>query len=208
MKDQPLQPEPSDEWLAARVIQRDVRAFALLYDRFARPIYTMAVYMLGKAEAEEMVQEVFLRLWHRADQFDAARGSFKSWFMSVARHRILDELRRRGQQHQLFVTEAVDHLLANTTDPQVDVEQEVGRREASEAVLRALKTLPPEQRRALVMAYFGGLSQSSIARRLGWPLGTVKKRMRLGLQKLRLALSSPKLAVETEDNPIPVDAKK
>lgn len=208
MKDQQLQPEPSDEWLAARVVQRDVTAFALLYDRFARPIYTMAVHMLGKAEAEEMVQEVFLRLWHRADQFDAARGSFKSWFMSVARHRILDELRRRGQQHQLIVTEAVDYLLANTTDPRVDVEQEVGRRETGEAVLRALKTLPPEQRRALVLAYFGGLSQSSIAQRLGWPLGTVKKRMRLGLQKLRLALSSHKLAVETEDRPIPADAKK
>lgn len=209
MEDQhPLPSESSDELLILRVVQGDVVAFTELYDRYARPVYAMMVHMVGRAEAEEIVQEVFLRLWNRADQFDASRGSFKSWFMAVARYRALDELRRRSRQQQMIVAEEVDQLLANAADPMVDVEKEVGRRQDGEAVLQALKTLPAEQRRALVLAYFGGLSQSSIAQRLDWPLGTVKKRVRLGLKKLRAALLPRQVAVETEDRPVPAEAKK
>jgi len=80
--------ESSDERLVALVSQGDKRAFSLLYDRYVRPVYTMAVHLLGSADAEEVVQDVFLRLWNRANQFDASRGTFKAWFMTIARYRI------------------------------------------------------------------------------------------------------------------------
>lgn len=202
-------PEPSDETLVARVVQRDVMAFSLLYDRYVQSVYAMAVYMLGKVEAEEMVQEIFLRLWYRADQFDAERGLFRSWFMAVARHCIVDELRQRSQEEQRLVrAENVEQLLAGARDPMVDVEQEVDLREDSTTVLRALQALPSEQRRALVLVYFGGLSQSSIAQRLGWPLGTVKKRIRLGMQKLRAVFASQDFVVEVQNRSTPADTKQ
>ena len=204
MEDQQISlPEPSDEALVTRIIQRDVAAFTLLYDRYVRPVYALAVYMLDSVEAEEIVQEVFLRLWNRADQFNAERGSFKTWFMALARYHIIDELRRRNQQQRLLAAEEVEQLLANTEDPLVDVEKEVWLKEDGQAVLHALQTLPAEQRRVLILAYFGGFSQSSIAQHLGWPLGTVKKRVRLGLQKLRSALRGQRLPIEMRDEPAP-----
>jgi RNA polymerase sigma-70 factor (ECF subfamily) len=195
VNDQYLHPNPSDELLAARVVLRDVEAFTELYDRYARPVYAMTAHMLGSTDAEEIVQDVFLRLWNNVDQFDARRGSFKSWFMTIARHRVLDELRSRSQQQRFIAAEATDQVLANAEDPMMDVEREVSSRERGRVVLRALKTLPAEQRQVLVLAYFGGLSQSAIAQRLGWPLGTVKKRVRLGLQKLRNTIGPQEVVV-------------
>lgn len=192
----PPQLEISDETLVARIVQRDVPAFSLMYDRYAPTVYTLAAHMLGPAEAEEVVQEVFLRLWHKADQFDATRGSFGAWFMTITRHRIFDEVRRRTQQQRLVAAEQVDHLLAEVADPSVDVEQEAWLREQGSAVLQALQSLPDEQRQVLVLAYFGGLSQSAIARHLDCPLGTVKKRIRLGMHKLRLQLRRQGLSEE------------
>jgi RNA polymerase sigma-70 factor (ECF subfamily) len=182
-------PEPTDEALVARVAAGDERAFALLYDRYERPIYAMAAHLLGAAEAEEVVQEAFLRLWRSAGQFDEGRGRFAPWFITIARHEVLARLRGRAREQRLALAEDVDRLLAEAPDPAVDVEEQAWRRERGDLVLRALKELPAEQRRVLVLAYFGGLSQSSIARSLGWPLGTVKKRVRLGLRKLRQGLS-------------------
>jgi len=200
------QPEPSDKTLVSRVVQRDVTAFALLYDRYGQPVYSMAAHILGRADAEEIVQEVFLRLWNRADQFDASRGSFKAWFMTIARYRIIDELRTRHQRDgRLVAAEDINQLLANTPDPTVDVEKEVWLNQDSQSVRQALQLLPNEQRRALVLAYFGGFSQSTIARHLGWPLGTVKKRIRLGMQKLRAALIKEPLAIELQDSSTSTD---
>jgi RNA polymerase sigma-70 factor (ECF subfamily) len=193
----------SDEVLVARVVQRDVAAFTVLYDRYARPVYVVATYMLGSAEAEEAVQELFLRLWHKADQFDPSRGSFKNWFMAISRHYLRDQLRRRGLQQQVVAAEQIDQLLTEAVDPNVNVEREVWQRQRGAALLNALKSLPTEQRRAIVLAYFGGFSQTSIAEQLGWPLGTVKKRVRLGLQKLRAFLGLQKLTPETPSEPVP-----
>jgi RNA polymerase sigma-70 factor (ECF subfamily) len=178
----------ADNLLIQQVVQRDVTAFTELYDRYAQPIYVMAIYMVGHPEAEEVVQEVFLRLWHKADQFDATRGSFKSWLMSVGRNYMLDQLKRRSHEWRLRQVEQVDRLLSEAKDMNADVVAEVWARERRSIILRALQALPAEQRQAIVLAYFGGLSQSTIARQLDWPLGTVKKRIRLGLQKLRTAL--------------------
>ena len=190
---------PSDEYLIAQVSQRDKGAFSVLYDRYAQPVYTMAVHLLGNADAEEIVQEVFLRLWNRAHQFDPDRGSFKAWFMTIARYRILDELRARGQQARRMVIDDVQHLLESVENPQPGVEQQVRLQEEGRRLLYALQALPLEQRQALVLAYFGGLSQSAIAEQTGWPLGTVKKRIRLGMQKLRRALGPQTVLVELRD---------
>jgi RNA polymerase sigma-70 factor (ECF subfamily) len=178
----------ADNLLIQQVVQRDVTAFTELYDRYAQPVYVMAIYMVGHPEAEEVVQEVFLRLWHKADQFDATRGSFKSWLMSVGRNYMLDQLKRRSHEWRLRQVEQVDRLLSEAKDMNADVVAEVWARERRSIILRALQALPAEQRQAIVLAYFGGLSQSAIARQLDWPLGTVKKRIRLGLQKLRTVL--------------------
>jgi RNA polymerase sigma-70 factor, ECF subfamily len=179
------QPEYSDEALGERVARRDVVAFTLLYDRYAQSVYALAAHLLDEASAEEAVQEIFLRLWNKADQFDADRGSFRGWFMTIARNHVMDELGRRNREQRIRAAEEVEELLAGAVDPDSDVAEEAWLHERRETMLQALKSLPSEQRRAIVLAYFGGLSQSSIAQELGWPLGTVKKRIRLGLQKLR-----------------------
>lgn len=188
-------PEPSDETLAARVAQQDMAAFSLLYDRYSRAVFAIAAHTLGAAEAEEIVQEVFMRLWSKAHQFDPARGSFATWFMTIVRNHLKDALRGRTQEQRMLAAEQISQLLA---DPQGDVEEASWQRERGETMLRALQSLPEEQRLVLILAYFSGLSQSSIAEQLEWPLGTVKKRIRLGLQKLRVFLNEKGLSLETE----------
>jgi RNA polymerase sigma-70 factor (ECF subfamily) len=179
---------PSDEVLVARVRQRDSAALTMLYDRYATQVYALAGHALGSADAEEVVQDVFLRLWHKAGQFDPALSSFGAWFMAIARHRVLDELRRRGHQSHLRAAGSVEQALSRTIDPGPGIEEEFWRRESGIAVLHALQRLPEEQRRVLVLGYFGGLSHAEMSAHLGWPLGTVKKRVRLGMRKLRAAL--------------------
>ncbi len=179
--------EPSDEVLVARVVQGDAAAFTALYERYAPRIYAWAAHALGDSRAEDVVQEVFLRLWNKSAQFDEGRGPFGAWLMAIARHYLLRELERGSQLQRLVAAEAIDAVLAAALSA-LTVEDQAWRRERDGAVVRALKSLPVEQRHVLVLAYFGGLTQSSIARKLGSPLGTVKKRTRLGLQKLRDSL--------------------
>lgn len=192
-------PELTDETLVIQVAQHDKIAFSLLYDRYARAVYVMAAHMLGSAEAEEFVQDVFLRLWNKADQFDPERGSFVAWFMTIVRNHLKDALRGRSHQARLLATEEINHLFAEAADPHANVEEEVWQRERGEMMQRALQSLPEEQRLALFLAYFGGFSQSAIAEQLAWPLGTVKKRIRLGLQKLRVFLNGKGLTAEAEE---------
>ncbi len=189
VQDSHQQLDPSDEALVERVRRQDVTAFSQLYDRYARRVYVLSVTALDRAEAEEIVQEVFLRLWRKADQFRPERGPFGAWFMTIARHHVWDVLRRLHREPSL-AAEVIDQLLIESGISVGNVEEEAWSQEMGEAVLHALQGLPAEQRRAIVLAYFGGLSQSSIAQHLGWPLGTVKKRIRLGLQKLRNALAA------------------
>jgi RNA polymerase sigma-70 factor, ECF subfamily len=180
--------DPGDEELARRVSEHDKTAFTELYDRYSRSVYALAVHMLGSTEAEETVQEIFIRLWNKADQFDSTRGSFGAWFMATARHRILDKLRTQNRQQRIVVGEAIDELLSNAADGSVSVEEQAWLHLQSSAILSALNELPVEQRQVIVLAYFGGLSQSVMAEHLGLPLGTVKKRVQLGMNKLRTAL--------------------
>ena len=183
--------DDSDSTLVARVADGDPAAWSTLFDRYAPSVHAFAAHMLGRDHAEDVMQEVFLRLWRSAGQFDPERGAFSAWFYAIVRHRIQDELRHRRREERLLVASDADDLLAETPIPGFDVEEVVTQRERGHTVLRALQNLPPDQRRVLVLAYFGaGLTQSAIADYLDWPLGTVKKRTRLGLQKLRAALDA------------------
>jgi RNA polymerase sigma-70 factor, ECF subfamily len=177
-----------DESLTARVAAGDVAAFTQLYQRYAQRIYTWCVHALGAGRAEDAVQEIFLRLWQAAEQFDPARGRFVTWFFAVARHHLVHELRKAGLRRRLEVAAEIAEVFADTA---ADPEELAGARDDATSLVRALRRLPEEQRQVVAMAYFGGLSQSQIATQLDVPLGTVKKRVRLGMGKLRTALQPP-----------------
>jgi RNA polymerase sigma-70 factor (ECF subfamily) len=182
--------ELDDEALVRRVLDRDADAFARLYDRHADLVYSVALRVLADpALAEDTAQDVFLRLWRTPQAYDPARGRFVSWLVSVARNRAVDEVRMRGRRRLREVGENAnpeDPPDGRAEDPQLAVQVQADRL----AVRRALLTLPEEQRTALELAYFSGLTQQEIAERLQQPLGTIKTRTRLALKKLRQALSA------------------
>ncbi len=179
----------ADEELVARTAGGDLAAFAHLYDRYARRIHAWSAHVLGTGRAEDAMQEIFLRLWQHAGQFDGERGSFMAWFTAIARHHLVHVLRQETMRRRLAVAAAIAGVLEHASSPAPGPEETVGQREDGAALARALRLLPEEQRQVLVLAYFGGLSQSQIAEQLAIPLGTVKKRVRLGMAKLREALS-------------------
>jgi len=181
--------EAADEALCRRVSERDVAAFGVLYDRYGHRVYAWAAHVLGPRQAEDTTQEVFALLWSRAGQFDTSRGTFTSWFWALARHRILRELRRARDERRRLAADEISSLLSTAVTEGVDVDEVALAATESRLALEALGQLPEEQRRVLVMSYFVGLSHSAIALELKLPLGTVKKRARLGMQKLRLALA-------------------
>lgn len=182
----------SDEALMAAIATHDELAFAALYERWAELVYSTAIRVLADPGlAEDTTQDVFVRLWRRPETFIPARGRFHSWLLSVVRNRAVDEVRLRGRRQRREVAslgdpEEQDHqaLAATVSDP-ISVAQVV---EERTMVRSALAGLPMEQRRALELAYFSGMTQQEIALELHEPLGTVKTRMRLGMQKLRKAL--------------------
>lgn len=190
-------PGLDDNALVLRVAQGDVIAFGLLYDRYVRTVYALAMHLLGASEAEEAVQDIFLRLWNKADQFDGTRGSFAGWFMTIARNHAFRALSVRSRRQRIESAEDIDRLLARKVDPTVDVEEQAWVHVQERAALLALNELPVEQRRVLVLAYFSGLSQSAIAQHLDVPLGTIKKRTQLGLRKLRQTLARERLMNDT-----------
>ncbi len=181
-----------DDALMLAILERDQHAFAVLYDRYVDLVYSAAYRILGDSGlAEDTVQDVFVRIWRRPETFIAERGRFISWLMSVTRHRALDELRARGRRHRREggplgdpVESARPVFQPSEPDPLASAELA----EERAAVRRALEALPPEQRRTLELAYFGGLTQQQIAALLHEPLGTIKTRIRLGMQKLRRGL--------------------
>ncbi len=182
----------TDEALMAAIVAQDPFAFAALYDRYADLVYATTLRVLADAQlAEDATQDVFVRLWRRPHTFIAERGRFISWLMSVSRNRAVDELRSRGRRRRregpgLEAPDEQASLLI--PDEREDPQHSVEVREEQVLVRRALRDLPAEQRLALEMAYFGGLTQLEISVTLCEPLGTIKTRVRLGMQKLRRAL--------------------
>lgn len=179
----------ADERLVDALSVRDERALETLYDRYGDYVYSVCLRMVGDVQvAEDLSQEVFLRLWRRPDLYDVSRGRFITWLLSVARNRAIDERRSRGRRfrHESPPSEGSEELIeavpaAESRDVAIVSEERV-------VVQKALAALPPEQRLAVQLAYYGGYTQQEIAEGLRQPLGTVKTRIRLGLQKLRLLL--------------------
>jgi RNA polymerase sigma-70 factor (ECF subfamily) len=175
---------PPDFELIARIRGGDETAVTAVYDRHAAPLLALAYRILGdRADAEDVVLEALARVWREAERFDAARGSLRAWLTVMVRSRALDLIRARRRSERLTADAARGNPEAAVVlgDPAEEDERR-GR------VLAALAELPAPQREAIELAYYGGLSQSEIAERLGAPLGTVKTRIRDGMQKLRVSL--------------------
>ena len=187
-----------DEQLVRRLIGGDSAALDPLYDRYAGVAFALILRIVGERQvAEELLQEVFLRAWQRADSYQEARGRFPSWLLGIAHNLAIDELRRRRRQPQTVVERAeAERDLWALPDPGPDVAGEAWARVRREQIGEALAQLPQAQRVAIELAYFGGYSQSEIALRLGEPLGTVKTRIRLGLRKLRDIVQAQGLELE------------
>ncbi|HEY7898782.1 MAG TPA: sigma-70 family RNA polymerase sigma factor [Gemmatimonadaceae bacterium] len=173
---------PADDVaIVRRIAEGDESALAILYDRWAQSVYSLVAHLLKDADgAEDVVEETFWQVWQRASSYDVSRGTVRTWLLTIGRSRALDRLRSRKRNH-----EDISADLSLVRDPSSDPSQEVEGAERRQLVYAALIELPDEQRRALELAYFRGLSQSEIADFLGEPLGTIKTRMRLGMQKLR-----------------------
>lgn len=186
----------SEEELVRRTVERDTDAFARLFDRHSPCALGLLLKMLGsRGEAEEVLQEVFLQVWQRAGDFDPSRASVRGWILLLARSRALDRIRSR-QSRKRREREAHGQA-AQTGENRVGAAAEgpVGTRrleaeERSREVFGALRELPAEQRQAVELAFFEGLSHSQIADRTDAPLGTVKSRVLLGMRKLRSALQA------------------
>jgi RNA polymerase sigma-70 factor (ECF subfamily) len=185
---------PEDEALLARVAAGDSGALETLYDRYARVVYSTALRILGTAElAEEVVQEAFWRVWRRSGTFQSGRGQVSSWILGIAHNLAIDELRRQRARPSQVYDEEDRPVLRDMEDSRIDVVGAALEEEQRRLISAALEQIPSEQREAIELAYFGGLSQSEIAARLHNPLGTVKTRIRLGLQKLRDILTAQDL---------------
>ena len=178
----------SDAELIDLIVRRDRDALEVVYSRYSGPVYSLAMHILRDAgAAEEAVQDAFFNLWRRASSYRSNRGKVAAWLFSIAHHRVIDELRRRQRRERVQVIQDVEPSLQpdkNSPDPTKYAHQQMQRAKIKEA----LTALPREQRDVVVLAYFGGLTHTEIAKRLEQPLGTVKTRMRLALRKLRIVI--------------------
>jgi RNA polymerase sigma-70 factor (ECF subfamily) len=174
----------ADEELMPLIGAKDPEAFAVFYDRHGGVAYSLAYRIVGeRAAAEDVTQEAFISIWRSGARFDRTRGSVRSWMLSIVRNRAIDFLRSKaGKAPKLTFDD--DAILEQRPSEEL-TDEEAMRRETATEVRGALGQLPGEQSKVIELAYFGGFSQSEISRMLGIPLGTVKGRMRLGLEKIR-----------------------
>lgn len=178
----------ADEDLMPLIGDKDPEAFEVLYDRHGGAAYSLAYRIVGeRAVAEDVTQEAFISIWRSGGRFDRTRGSVRSWALSVVRHRAIDALRSRASKAPKLGLD--DDALLEQRPAEELTEEEAVRNETADEVKDALRTLPSEQASAIELAYFGGFSQAEISQMLELPLGTVKGRMRLGLQKIRSELA-------------------
>ena len=177
----------ADEELMAHVDRKESLAFEILYDRHGGAAYSLAYRIVGdRNAAEDVAQEAFLSIWRSNARFDRARGSVRSWVLSVVRNRAIDALRRGGGAPKL---DHDDDAVLEARPGEELTEEEALRRETSRELRGALDSLPDDQSQVIQLAYFGGFSHSEIAEMLSMPLGTVKGRMRLGLEKIRAQIA-------------------
>ena len=177
-----------DRQLIHRITLDDQAALEALYGRYSTAVYSLAMYMLKQeALAEDATQETFLNIWLKASSFNSDRGQPKSWIMSVAHHKIVDLIRSR-RRTSYMTDPGGDETLELLPSGQASTEEQVEQTLQRERILKALTLLPEAQQEVVMLAYFEGYSQSEMAEKLGQPLGTVKTRVRLAMQKLRAAL--------------------
>jgi RNA polymerase sigma-70 factor (ECF subfamily) len=174
----------ADEDLMPRLADKDPEAFEVFYDRHGGAAYSLAYRIVGdRTRAEDVTQEAFLSIWRSGARYDRARGSVRAWTLGITRNRAIDALRREsGRAPKLAFDD--DAILEQRPSPEL-TDEEAMRREQAGEVRGALRELPSEQSKVIELAYFGGFSHSEIAEMLGMPLGTVKGRMRLGMEKIR-----------------------
>jgi len=180
-----------DEELMDRLAGCDLAAFETLYDRYGDLVYSVSLRVVGDTYvAEDVTQDVFVRVWRRPEQFDLRRGKFVTWLLSVTRNRSIDHRRSqaRRMRHEMAPSIEEEEDVLPSEDSRDDPAAQTVLSDECAAVRAALDVLPPEQKLAIQLAYFGGLTQQEIANKLGQPLGTVKTRIRLGMQKMRGAL--------------------
>jgi RNA polymerase sigma-70 factor, ECF subfamily len=172
-----------DSALVEHMMAGDESALAALYDRYSGMLFAMLLRILrDRHAAEEVLQDLFLQLWRNAGSFDASRGSLPAWLMVIGRNRAISRLRRRDSHE---TPEDVEAWPANAVPSPADIEGEVQRMQLMEKLRSAMAALPREQREAVELAYFEGMTQTEIAERTGSPLGTVKSRVRAALQSLK-----------------------
>ena len=165
------------------VAATDPDAFEVIYDRHCEAVYSLAYRIVGRrSAADDVCQEAFMAAWRSGGSYDAAVGSVRSWLLTIAHHRAIDVIRRatRHEERQTFDERAADLVAADD-----DTERAVLRRAESDATRLLLAELPGEQRQVIELAFYSGFSHGEIAAAVGLPLGTVKGRMRLGLEKMR-----------------------
>lgn len=173
--------ELGDGELVAALAAGDVDALDVLYARYAGPAYSLAMRILGDpGQAEDVVQEAFVRVWKAAASFQATRGSLRSWLLTIVRNRALDHLRGTTRERDEVELQFEVRAEGEGSNPWREVSRSLER----QAVRDALDALPGEQRQVIELAYYGGHTQQEIARMVGAPLGTIKGRTRLALEKL------------------------
>jgi RNA polymerase sigma-70 factor (ECF subfamily) len=183
---QTIRDEPTDEVLLDRIARQELPALDELYARFGRTAFSVAYHILCNAEsAEDVVQDVFMTVWRRADSFVPGRGSARTWLLSIVRHRAIDVARARAARPQGMPIDDLIGLAAADDDPST----EAMRRIDAANVRAALDSLPVLQRQVVELAFFSGFSYPEISEQIGVPLGTVKSRMRLALERLRSVLA-------------------
>ncbi len=177
-----------DAMLVNRLLQKDVSAFEQLYDRHSRSVYGLLLRILQQTgTAEEVVQDVFLQLWRNAGQYDESRGPFVPWLLTLARNRALDTLRLKSERQRRREGQTAE------MPPVVAVpeyEKQLDEKRRGERVRALMASLNPQQKKAIELAYFEGLSHSEIAAALKEPLGTVKSWIRNGLLRLKEGLQA------------------
>lgn len=187
----------NDEDLLGKISLAQDGALSLLYDRYSRLVFSLALRITGSAgAAEEITQDVFIQVWNNASSYDPVLGKVTTWLASITRYRSIDLLRRQSARADGHTYEASLEDLEITGQREELPEEQIVARMTRDRVRQALAELPEEQRMVLMMSYFRGLSQPEMADALHQPLGTVKTRVRLGLQKLRRLLN------ERQDGPL------
>ena len=186
-----LVPQASVPWeaqLIRRVAQGDPEAFAALYDRYSKPLYSFVLRILNNPqEAEDVLQEVFLRIWEKASCFDEAAGKPFTWAISITRNKAIDRLRARQRKLQVF-GETANSAVVVEAPSETQRDENVWRDQVAQ-IRRVVEELPGEQRESIELAFFSGLTHVEIAKALEEPLGTIKARIRRGMLRLRDSLA-------------------